>query len=336
MTGCMNFALLFLLLASQTALGDISIPLQAGVDPPKLLSETGLFRNPVAGLEPVAELRPYQINQPLWVDYAQKQRWIHLPAGQKIGFSATGPWKFPVGTVLVKHFWLEVSQGRFRDLETRVLVRKEGEATENWAGYSYQWEGSDARLVPDLVSPKLEIAVDASAPGGARNQLYTIPSRRQCLQCHHASVGSVRSVRTHQLNRVVDGANQLDAWNGLRLFGDDIGPAAAYDAFPELRDEKVPPEKRARSYLDVNCAHCHNPDPAAFCSFTGMDLRFEQLSAKALADLGYLVAGAKDQSELFLRMESEQPGYRMPFIGTALRDPLALDVVGRWIDGLGR
>jgi len=67
------------------------------------------------------------VNSPLWSDGASKQRWMAIPTGKRIGFSAGGEWQFPEG-MFVKHFELPklgadgktVSNVR---LETRVLVR---------------------------------------------------------------------------------------------------------------------------------------------------------------------------------------------------------------------
>ena len=52
-------------------------------------------------------LIPYDLNVAFWSDGAEKLRWIAIPAG-KIGFSPTGEWRFPAGTVFVKNFDLSV------------------------------------------------------------------------------------------------------------------------------------------------------------------------------------------------------------------------------------
>ena len=56
-----------------------------------------------------------------------------------MSFSASGNWQFPVGTVLVKHFELEVPPGVMRRIETRVLLRHEC----GWEGYTYRWNHRD-------------------------------------------------------------------------------------------------------------------------------------------------------------------------------------------------
>lgn len=327
-----------LILAIGQAEAGINIPLEKGVDPPPLLSATGLFQGDLANLIPAEGVIPFDINQPLWVDYATKQRFLYLPPGGKIRFPAQEKpddfWRFPVGTILVKHFRMEVSFHVFQNLETRILVHKAGEGPENWEGYTYQWKDGDAHLVDATKSPEVQLTVDLTAEGGAREQIFKIPSRRMCLQCHNASVGFVRGVRTEQILRDYGGVNQLEAWSKKGLFESPTGATSGLPRFPNIRDESASPEARAKAYLEVNCAHCHNPSPEAMCSFTGIDFRAGHLNIEELVGSGHLVKGSRARSEIYNRMDSVVPGTRMPYIGSRLKDAAALDVIGRWIDGL--
>src|SRR5215831_268255 len=110
---------------------------------PRLLSETGAFKDTVA-LRPSEALIPFDINVPFWSDGATKYRWIAVPnhpsiEGQKIKFTPTGEWTFPKGTVFVKHFELPVDETKpeqKRRLETRLLVC---DATGSVYGVTYKW-----------------------------------------------------------------------------------------------------------------------------------------------------------------------------------------------------
>ena len=82
--------------------------------PPALLSQTGAF-NDLPTLTPSPALVPYDVNSPLWSDHAIKRRWIGVPnhgapysTQEQIAFAPTGEWTFPMGTVFVKHFELNV------------------------------------------------------------------------------------------------------------------------------------------------------------------------------------------------------------------------------------
>src|SRR6266850_197172 len=107
----------------------LRMPDRAEGNLPKLLSETGAFRE-TANLVPSTSLIPYDLNISFWSDGAEKSRWIAIPGDQpgapgRIGFSPTGEWTFPPGTVFVKHFEMRTDETRpelKRRLETRLLV----------------------------------------------------------------------------------------------------------------------------------------------------------------------------------------------------------------------
>ena len=53
-----------------------------------------------------------------------------MPDPAKIGFASTDAWSFPVGTVIVKHFEIELAEAdpsSRKRLETRVFVRETGQ-----------------------------------------------------------------------------------------------------------------------------------------------------------------------------------------------------------------
>lgn len=327
-------SLINILISTSIAHAEINIPLQKDIEPPHLLSMTGLFQGDVISLQPVSELLAYDINQALWVDYAKKQRFLYLPQNKKILFSENNAWIFPVGTILVKHFKMETSFQVFKNIETRILVRKEGGDVQNWVGYTYKWIDNDATLVDAKESPVVDLNIDATADGGARVQNFKIPNRKMCMQCHNSSVGFVRSVRTEQINREYANNNQLLKWNTLNLFDKDIGSIDKFIKFSTITDSNASLEERAKTYLDVNCSHCHNPDPAALCYYTGLDFRFDKINVDALVASEHLVKGSKEASMIYQRMSSEQIGERMPYIGSQLKDNIALSVVGAWIDSL--
>src|SRR5262249_41500426 len=89
-------------------------------------------------------------------------------------------------------------------------------------------------------------------------------------------------------------------------------------------------EQRARAWLDVNCAHCHNGTGMA--SNTGLDLRYEQnvpgkigvcrspvAAGKGTGGRNYdVVPGQPDASVLVFRIESTTPKIMMPEEGRKL------------------
>lgn len=316
----------------------------APADPPSRLSETGLFSD-LASLTPASGLIEYELNQPFWSDGTVKRRWIGVPDSERIGFAANGPWSFPRGTIIVKHFEIALSEGdqnSQRRLETRLLVNRD----DGWRGFTYRWNGAETEA--DLLTGReTETITVALAAGGTEDQLYEYPSPTDCLGCHTAAAGFVLGPRSRQLNRefaypaATD--NQLRSWNNIDLFAADIGAAATYDAFPALDDTSVAVAERARAYLAVNCAQCHQPGGPAP---TAMDLRFDTALADmnvldelpSAGDLGVpdariIARGDRSRSVLWLRM-GVLDGNRMPTLGSHKVDEAGVAVIGDWIDGL--
>lgn len=315
---------------------------------PQRLSLTGLFTDTTA-LTPNPGLIPYDVNAPLFSDGALKRRWIGLPDGARIAFAASDPWTFPLGTVLVKHFELELVPGdatsRTR-LETRVLLRE----TSGWAGYTYRWNAAqtDADLLAGGEDGTYAVA-DPAAPGGVRQQVWHFPSRTDCLRCHTPAAGDVLGVRTGQLRRdyaypaATD--DQLRAWNHVGLFTTDVGAAGAYGAWTRPEDAAAPLGERARAYLAANCAQCHLPGGPAP---GGLDLRWGVPAASmnvvdvrptqgdlGLADPWRVRPGQRAASVLYLRV-TRLDATRMPSLAHEVLDPLAESLLGGWIDAGAR
>src|SRR4029453_17551865 len=84
-------------------------------DPPPFLSQLGAFDD-LATLDPHAAGVPFE-PVPFWSGGAVQQRWLFLPndgnrdqPGEKVGFSVSGNWSFPIGTVFMKHFELPLDE----------------------------------------------------------------------------------------------------------------------------------------------------------------------------------------------------------------------------------
>ncbi|HTO08047.1 MAG TPA: PQQ-dependent sugar dehydrogenase [Myxococcota bacterium] len=311
---------------------------------PTALSGTGLFTDTTA-LTPKPGLVEYDVISPLWSDGALKRRWIALPAGQTVGFSPDDPWTFPVGTVFVKHFELQVTPTTRRRVETRVLLRQ----VDRWVGYTYRWNAGQTDAA--LLTASMNEAFTITGSGGTQTQqTWHYPSPSECLGCHTAASGRVLGARTRQLNKsftYAGGAdNQLHAFGAcMGLFATSIAGPSFYPALADPNNASETLNARARSYLAANCAHCHQPGGPAPGS---MDMRYEPLLgamsligvAPISGDLGISGAlrvkpGASAQSVLWARVASTDPNLRMAK-GSQIPDPLAVSLLGSWIDtGLG-
>ena len=305
---------------------------------PPLLSDTGLFSD-TANLIVAPGVVEYDVNAPLWSDRALKRRWLALPAGGRITTSLTGAWSFPLGTVLIKHFELPVAPGLNTRVETRLLIRQ----LTGWIGVTYRWNSlqTDAELLTSGYSETFSVVED----GQPFEQTWDYPSTTGCNSCHTAAAGRVLGVRTAQLNRSFDYPGgedgQLHAWSCGGLLDVDFGTQPGLPAHAGLDDTLASPQRRARSYLDSNCAMCHQPGGPAP---GGLNLRSDVLLgqmnlidvAPTEGDLGLpsplrIKPGVSSESVLFARMQSQDAGLRMAR-GTRLAHAEALDVFRDWID----
>jgi uncharacterized repeat protein (TIGR03806 family) len=312
---------------------------------PDTLSETGLFSS-LTSLTPVSGFIEYEPNVPFWSDGSIKRRWVAIPDAGRVGFSPTGQWGFPLGTVILKHFEMEMVEGDAQSrkrLETRVLVNGSNE----WFGFTYRWNdlGTEATL---LAGRESEILSITEADGGTRLQQYDYPSRADCLACHNQAAGFALSLVTRQHNGDFDYLlgtdNQLRAWNHIGLFDLDIGDSSQYEAYPQITDSSADLEERARTYLAVNCGQCHRPGGS---TPVAIDLRFDTLRAAMgivdelpqAGDLGIVDArivapGSKETSVLWQRMSTLDQGQRMPPLGSHRLDETGITLIGEWIDQL--
>ena len=108
--------------------------------PAQKLSEYGLFKDLAARITDASLFR-YELNNPLFTDYALKIRYIYIPpdAGPALIGKSSEVLAFPIGTVLVKTFaypqTFEKPNENIRFIETRLLIHKK----EGWKAYPYIW-----------------------------------------------------------------------------------------------------------------------------------------------------------------------------------------------------
>jgi uncharacterized repeat protein (TIGR03806 family) len=316
----------------------VNMPATREAAAPQLLSEVGVFSD-LATLTPIPELMPYDINVSFWSDGAEKRRWIGVPAGERIKFSADGEWRFPAGTVFVKNFELpadEVPPGRRAVIETRVLVCG---ADGGVSGASYRWraDGSDAELVNEPVT--------APVGGSESGRTWYFPGREDCRVCHTPAAGGVLGVKTRQMNRPLGaaGENQLLTWDRQGLFEHGLG-AIKPERLAKLsaaRDSSASVEVRARSYLDVNCANCHRPAGVA----GNFDARYSTPLARqnlvdgpVLIDLGIdraRVIAPHDVWRSIALARVETPDLtRMPPLAHERIDREGAGLLRAWIEGM--
>ena len=322
------------------------------------LSDYGLFQEPMGKLQPAEGVIEYQLNTPLFTDYAQKQRLIKLPAGTAIDYTPHGPLDFPVGTIIAKTFYYAhdlqpdqiEGQGQRQLIETRILENRGGEV--GWVGIPYVWN-------EDQTDAELAIAGDAidvswiHTDGTVRKNVHAVPNLNDCKRCHTNLVMEPVGPKANNLNLRLDGrnknltraapVNQLVAWQDMGW----LRGLPDLDSVPRLVKWDDPSESihdRARAYLDVNCAHCHNEQGPARNS--GLHLNVEEQQAYRLGKFKTPVAAGKgtggrmygivpgkpDESIMEYRMRTTKPGEIMPEFGKSLVHEEGLALIREWIE----
>lgn len=207
---------------------------------PDRLSAWHVFTGKLAALQPAPGVLPYDLNVPLFSDYAEKRRFVWMPSGTAASYKPDGVFDFPVGTILSKTF----SFGA-RHIETRLLVHTQS----GWYTLPYVWlpDQSDATL--EMTPAPIQITPSYT---------YVIPNANQCTLCHAQSHGGVKTVgplgpKAWNLNR----PGQLARWTRAGYLR-SLPPENQLPPAPQSLDQ------RAKAYLEVNCAHCHAQalDPA--------------------------------------------------------------------------
>jgi uncharacterized repeat protein (TIGR03806 family) len=329
------------------------VPSAAGADVggfPDELSAYAMVSIVNGAVVPSAGVTPYDLNTPLFSDYAVKFRTVWLPPGTSIAYQGTQRFEFPVGTVFTKSFGFpadfRVAGAPVKWVETRVIVH----ATDGWKGTSYVWNDAqtEATILPGGEILDLSF-VDAS--GTTQKPSYLVPSQSQCQKCH-ANDGAMISLGpwAMQLNRdyaYADGTeNELDRWSELGLLS-AAPPAAKAPVLPVFDDPStgdVP--SRARAYLQANCSYCHNGNGEARTSglvllYTATDpyglgvCKPPVAAGKAAQNQHFdVVPGHPEQSILVYRMQSTEPSIAMPELGRSLEHTEAVDLVSQWIAGM--
>jgi uncharacterized repeat protein (TIGR03806 family) len=312
----------------------------------------------------------YELNTPLFSDYAHKLRTLWLPAGTSARYDADGSFAFPVGTIISKTFYYPIDRStagtdvvlrrddsradfagqgldlkHVRLIETRLLVRR----ADGWVALPYVWneQQTDAVLARAGEEKPLQLQ---TADGRRQAFTYVVPNANQCAGCHAPDNKSHRiepiGPRARHLNR--DHAYETGIDNQLAhlsaigyLSGAPASSAAPRNA--DWQDATQPLDRRARAYLDINCGHCHNARGPANTSGLWLDaatqdsIRLGACKPPVAAGQGTgdhlfdIVPGKPEQSILSYRLGSVDPGAMMPEVGRGTQHSEGLALIDAWI-----
>jgi glucose/arabinose dehydrogenase len=299
---------------------------------PERLSATGCV-DPDNPANPLPQAIPYAVNAPFFSETGvYKRRWFFLPDEKTIFVSDGGEWSFPVGSVLMKAFY--VGDDLF---EVRLMTHSD----DGWSGWSYRW---DEQLGDGV---RVDFATEATLPDG-RPWLY--PDRGQCLHCHTSPSNFVLGPETRQLNgpsyyaSTDRWSNQLDTLRALGMLRNvGAAPAADLERLPYPHDADAPLDERARAYLHTNCSQCHQPGGGGYgladfrweTPFAEMNICGQSAwsSTFGIPNARLLVPGNPERSLVYQRMAREDV-YAMHPYRLSVDEP-GLRLIGDWIESIG-
>ena len=311
---------------------------------PKKLSDFSFFIDDKAQV-PSQGVVPYELISSLFSDYSYKQRWVYIPEGKSATFSKDKVFEFPTGSALIKTFYYPIDE---RDLtlgkklmETRLLLKK----ADGWQAVSYAWnETQDEAFVKKAGKTILNEWIDFE--GEVRSVRYRVPNKNQCKECHSYN-DEIMPIgpKARNLNKVFnysdESINQLTKWMKLEL----IKPVQVDLNTPvDWEDASYGLDERVRSYLDINCGHCHSSTGGANSTGLYLDLTEERpthlgINKKPVATgrgsggFKYSIdPGNSDESILLHRMISTDPGVMMPESGRSLTHHEAIRMIKDWVD----
>ncbi len=326
---------------------------------PPLLSAWRLLHSDGAWLSLNPSALGYQVNMPLFSDYAAKYRTLWLPDNEQGAVRADQTLDLPVGSVISKTFFYpggyaktspadQFSEHRIaiddaQLIETRLLVKQ----AQGWDALTYLWRGNDA----ELTRTGAIVSVPLTA---AKNQHfdYIVPSGNECASCH------ALNHRDGQLQPIGLKPQQLTAHSHAtelssleRIINRGWLPrkthaSNAYAIWGNQPTDTTNVEHMARDYLDSNCAHCHSALGPAKNSALNLSRGNTELrglgvckppvaAGKGSGNRSFsIVPGKPDESILSYRMHATDPSRRMPEIGRSLSHTAGTELIDQWISSL--
>ena len=324
-------------------------PTQVSLDlnsiPYENLSDYNFFEGNLADLQPVHGVLPYKIISGLFIDYAKAKTFVWMPKGSKAKYvDDHSLFDFPTGTVLITTHYFEnvLPEKNNLMIETRLLIKKE----EGWVLANYKWNNNQTEA--EFTTDSHFVNVRFEDDNERKSVRYKIPSYDECFTCHN-KYDEILPIgpKPQNINSSLafsDGIkNQLQKWAEFgyleKIYPENINTVVNWE------DETQDLNLRVRSYLDINCAHCHSEK--GYCEYA--PIRFEFNKTDVLTNMGIDVAhtfgidealshivapGDPEASALLFRISSTLDEYKMPIMGRSLQHKEGVDLLQTWIKSL--
>ena len=274
------------------------------------LSDYHFFEGDIKNLNPSLNVIPYEPASSLFTDYALKKRFIWMPNNVKANYVADR-WYF------YEYLW--------NDTQTDALLVS-GADFENGGVKNFSFQKPNDEVI---------------------NESYRIPSESECYACH--KINEIRTpigIKPQNINysfSFTDGnKNQLQKLveqGYLNSYPSSIVSTVDY------HDTSQPLELRLRSYLDANCAHCHQD--LGRCDYRALRLSFSKTTNPTLIGVcvqadetisptlqKIISAGNYSKSIMNYRLTSNVESERMPLLGRTIVHDEGVALLQEWINSL--
>ncbi len=291
------------------------------------LSDMGIYTGDLSNLTPKENVHLYDLNSRLFTDYAHKQRLLRMPEGAVMQYDNSDLLPiFPNNTLISKTFYYYEDESNTASnkiiIETRVLIKTEG----TWKVGNYKWNNdmTEATYTNDGSIVSVEYL---NTEGITQNIEYQIPSNVDCITCHNiydviVPIGpKLRSMNFNPNNGTVN-INQLQYFINEGLL-EGVSNPSDISILPDWEDDNFDILEQGRAYMDINCAHCHQPGGNTPTGFL-LDFRLET----AFNDTG--IYSRRGQIED--RIQSNTPGYMMPKIGRSIVYTEAVEMLLEYLE----
>ena len=308
------------------------------------LSDYKFFEGEMKNLQPAFRVIPYDMNSALFTDYAHKKRFVWMPGQKQATYTVDSEIPdFPAGAVLIKNFYYEnvLPDNTTKIIETRLMIKK----ADGWIFANYIW--NDEQTEAFLDKNGKSFALSWKQGNRTNNITYTIPAETDCTTCHSLnnklSPIGVKPQNLFKDFQYADGTeNQLLRWKKVGYLNTVHATVAAT---VNWEDETQSLDARARSYLDINCAHCHRPGGS--CQEMPLDLAFNKttnpINMGVCVEPHDFVSGNQEyiiqaqnssMSLLTFKMQSNDRAEMMPPVGRSVNHKEALSMLSEWIDSM--
>jgi uncharacterized repeat protein (TIGR03806 family) len=309
------------------------------------LSDYRFFDGDMKNQMPVDGVLPYEPITPLFTDYAKKKRFVWMPAGVKANYVDDDKiLDLPVGSVIIKTFYYDnvLPDDVTKIMETRLMIRK----STGWIFAEYVWNEEQTEAVLDMDGSYQNISWMQNGTQMSAN--YRLPSDTECLICHKFQTNPIPiGMKPQHLNKSLQYAdgemNQLQKWVSVGYLNGPI-PTDILTVV-DYQDESKPLRDRLRSYLDMNCAHCHAEN--SHCDYRPMRLAFSETALSInmgvcvepdefinASLINIITPGNVNKSMMHFRLASTEESSRMPLLGRSLVHKEGLDLLTQYIQSI--